>query len=100
MENLKNSTEINNYYAQAFINTKKELREVLKKKISEDMRKKYQMAFNAYISGDWGEAKQTFEEIMRVIKEDVLSKRIYNFMCERGFKFTENIKQYKSVKDL
>jgi hypothetical protein len=53
MENLKNSTEINNYYAQEFINSKKELREVLKKKISEDMRKKYQMAFRAYISGDW-----------------------------------------------
>ncbi len=61
MENLKNSTEINNYYSQAFINSKKELREVLKKKISDDMRKKYQMAFQAYISGDWTEAKQTFE---------------------------------------
>jgi len=68
MENLKNSTEINNYYAQAFINTKKELREVLKKKISDDMRKKYQIAFKSYISGDWIEAKQSFEEIIRVIK--------------------------------
>ncbi len=61
MENLKNSTEINNYYAQEFINSKKELREVLKKKISEDMRKKYQMAFRAYISGDWSQAKQSYE---------------------------------------
>jgi TolA-binding protein len=41
---------------------------VLKKKISDDMRKRYQVAFQSYISGDWIEAKQSFEEIMRVIK--------------------------------
>lgn len=72
----------------------------MKKKISDDMRKKYQIAFQAYISGDWIEAKQSFQEIMRVIKEDVLSKRIYNFMLSRNFKFADSIPQYKSVKDL
>lgn len=80
MENLKDSTEIYNYNAEGFINSKKQFREVMKKKIRDDMRKKYQTAFKAYISGDWAQAKQIFEEILRFSKQDVLSQRIYNYI--------------------
>ena len=96
MEWLKEE-ECGNYNAKRFVESKKELTQVLVDAIPVDFRKRFELGVNSYLKGKWGDARLHLSEALKFKNGDGPTKTLLGYMKKFNFAAPADWKQYRAL---